>query len=87
MVERYDVNTNKWSSLVVEGAPSLSAFGWTEGQFSHELFIMGGTDGFSMQTSLIKLDLKEGKCRNLSVEFDSLTALGKLSAIKNPKTG
>ncbi|TNV79176.1 hypothetical protein FGO68_gene1774 [Halteria grandinella] len=87
MIERFDVNTNKWSSFVVEGAPSLSAFGWTEGQFSHELFILGGTDGFSMQTSLFKLDLKEEKCINLNVEFDSLTALGKLSAFKNSKTG
>lgn len=87
MVERYDVNTNKWISLVIEGAPSLSAFGWTEGQFSHELFILGGTDGFSMQSSLYKLDLKARKCSNLNVEFDSLTALGKLSTFKNPKTG
>jgi N-acetylneuraminic acid mutarotase len=57
LVERYDSIKNQWSTLVVEGAPSLSAFGWTEGHLPHELFILGGSDGSIMQSSLYKLDL------------------------------
>lgn len=30
-IERYDAVKNEWSNLIIEGTPSLSAFGWSEG--------------------------------------------------------
>jgi len=58
LLERYDVTTNMWSTLIVEDAPKLSAFGWTSGLNEYELFILGGSDGSTLQDDLWSIDLK-----------------------------
>jgi len=87
LFEKYDSTTNVWSSLTIENAPALSAFGWTEGYLPHELFILGGSDCSMLQSSLWKIDLLEGRATNLDIEFESSTALSKLAAIKDEKKG
>jgi N-acetylneuraminic acid mutarotase len=68
--ERYDSSANIWSNIVIEGAPNLSAFGWSEGATSSELFILGGSDGSILNESLYKIDFKQGKAVNLGVEYE-----------------
>ena len=85
--ERYDVVANLWTDLVVENAPRLSAFGWTRGDDEHEMFILGGSDGGNLQSSLWSFDLKKLRATNLNIEYESATGLNKMAAIKDPKTG
>jgi hypothetical protein len=46
--ERYDSTSNTWSSFTIEGAPSLSSFGWCHGTDMGVIYILGGSDGFCL---------------------------------------
>lgn len=59
--ERYDSQTNTWSSFIVEGTPKLSAFGWSLGLQNHEIYILGGSDGGVLQSTLWKIDINARK--------------------------
>jgi hypothetical protein len=68
--------------LVIENLPSLTAFGWSESpQHAHELYILGGSNGRELQSSLYKVDLKERKCTDLDAEFQVTTAFINIAAI------
>ncbi len=87
LLERYDVTTNMWSTLIVEDAPKLSAFGWTTGQNEFELLILGGSDGSTLQDDLWSIDLKALKARKTDIHYESATGSNKLATIKDPKSG
>jgi len=47
ITERYDVNSDTWENIAIDGAPSLGAFAWTSLAPKHEgqILVLGGTDG------------------------------------------
>lgn len=46
--ERYDSVTNTWASFAIEGAPSLSSFGWCPGTDKGVIYVLGGSDGYTL---------------------------------------
>ena len=44
VVEQFDINTNEWKEILIEGLPCLAAFGYCSKSDS-EILILGGTDG------------------------------------------
>jgi len=45
LVERYDVNANKWTEITIQNLPKLTSFGFDYGNKTEELYIVGGSDG------------------------------------------
>lgn len=64
--------------------PSLSAFGWSEGRDSSEIFILGGSNGEYLHSDLLKIDFKEERMTEYAdYSFDSQTSLSKVAVYYN----
>ena len=46
--ERYDSVTNTWASFAIESAPVLSSFGWCPGTDKGVIYVLGGSDGYTL---------------------------------------
>ena len=70
--------------IKIEGVPSLSAFGWSEGKDSSEIFILGGSNGEFLESGLLKIDFKEETMTEYAeCPFDSQTSLSKVAVDYN----
>ena len=70
--------------IEIEGVPSLSAFGWSEGKDSSEIFIFGGSDGDCLHSDLLKIDFTNQKLTEYAeCSFDSRTTLSKMAVEYN----
>ncbi len=61
--ERYDSVTNTWASFAIEGAPNLSSFGWCPGTDKGVIYVLGGSDGCTLQSSCWKIDFVSGNAK------------------------
>jgi hypothetical protein len=64
----------------VEGAPSLSSFGWCHGSDNGVIYILGGSDGFCLQSSFWKVDFVAGKAQHIN-EYDSAVTGNKMLCV------
>jgi hypothetical protein len=64
----------------------LSSFGWCKGENSSVLYILGGSDGYTLQGQLWKINLandKPGSATDLGAEYAEPTCLSKLGFNQN----
>ena len=87
IIERYDAIANKWSLINVNNVPNLSSFGWCQGTIPGEIFVLGGSDGYFLQSSLWRINLTNGRGQDLGVEYDSQVCLNKLALSHNKFSG
>ncbi len=76
--EKYDATKNEWSIIHIENALNLSGFGWCETQNPGEIFVLGGSDGMCMTSSLWKIDFNSRKATYMNAEYDTSTSMTKL---------
>lgn len=87
LCEVYDPVENTWSEENIEGGCQLAAFGYTQLQNSHEVLIMGGTDGslFSQETYILDLAAKKLTMQG-EVECEHSVSMNKLFYRKQDNT-
>lgn len=81
-IERFDFNRNQWSFIeVVNPLPALGAFGWCQVPMTNEVFVLGGSDGHLLTSSLwhLRFEAERAECREIeALSYETETAMNKL---------
>lgn len=83
IVEKYDTNADSWSEIHIQNAPNLSSFGWCKGTNPNVIFILGGSDGQCLSSSLWRIDFVKKEAEDQGIDFDTPVCLSKMAAKVN----
>jgi len=74
LCERYDPSSNLWTPFpLADGPGPLSSFGWCPGTDSGVIYVLGGSDGFCLQSSLWRVDFAGGKAEYVAENESAIT--------------
>ncbi len=78
--ERYDLKTDTWTSFSIKNGPNISSFGWCPSLDKGCIYVVGGSDGLLLASSLYKIDFNRGEAEYV-LEIETNSAYNKIISI------